>query len=202
MKVGRVLSRRQQTDRRSEPTQLPFVGRGYRPDDDPDTVTSLRLLSLSKSTKSDALKHEMGASCGRARNIVLYSDVCIQKDGRSRRSIVYKQGLRMVNKRIGDEVEVVQLCKGGCQNIPGMAGRSFQLRQETRWLGSGRDRRGPSVVASSASLLPYSMLQDAMEIQLKTRIRKKRSEVYLHQEEKAPGWCIYDLDSYERGLCG
>lgn len=111
----------------------------YRPDDDPDSVASLRLLVSSTSTKSNAPKHEMGARCGQARSSDLYSDVCIQEAGGSRRCIVYKQGFRMVNKKDGDEVEVVQLCKGGCHDIPGMV-PSLRLRQETPWLGSGRDR--------------------------------------------------------------
>jgi hypothetical protein len=58
----------------------------------------------------------------------------------------------MVNKKDGDEVDVVQLCKGGCHDIPGILPCDF-VRKRRGWEVAGTDGSGPCVLASSASLL-------------------------------------------------
>lgn len=76
----------------------------------------------------------------------------------------------MVNKWDWDEVEVVQLCKGGCHDIPGIV--SLQLRQETPWLGSGR---GPMCLVRASWLLPLlccyaQCYYHAMDRQVESRV--------------------------------
>jgi hypothetical protein len=74
-----------------------------------------------------------------ARGIDLNSDVGIQERSRRRSGMCIQTALKMVNKDGMDEGGgLCSLCKGGCQDIPGMSLTPYRLATETRWLGSGR----------------------------------------------------------------
>jgi len=90
-----------------------------------------------------------------------------KKDLAAEAVCVYKRAMKMVNKTRRDEVEVVQLCKGGCRDIPGLG--SFLRATETRWLESGRDDRACGPCASGFFLVFLVAMLSTMDATDKMR---------------------------------
>jgi hypothetical protein len=117
---------------------------------------------------------------GRGRGIDLNSDAGIQERSRRRSGMCIQTALKMVNKDGMDEGGgLCSLCKGGCQDIPGMS--LADLRQKRGgWEVAGATLdfshmvRAPSTASSLSSSLLCSMLWNT-EDWIRVRLDKIQS---------------------------